>query len=64
MIGDIGDEGYLKIDNEADRETVANILFHNHYTVSTMRKKRNGKTFEYYVHYEIKSMEIKEDEVK
>lgn len=39
----------LKIGNEADRVTVASILFKNGYTVSTARMKRNGKTYEYYV---------------
>ena len=61
-IGEIGDSGYLRIDNEADRNTVATILFNNGYTVSKTRKKRNGKTFVYFVRYELKSVEIEENE--
>lgn len=63
-IGEIGDSGYLRIDNEADRNTVANILFNNGYTVSKTRKKRNGKTFVYFVHYELKSVEIEDREAE
>lgn len=61
-IGEIGDSGYLKIDNENDRNTVATILFNNGYTVSKTRKKRNGKTYIYFVRYELKSVEIEENE--
>lgn len=57
MYGEIGDNGYLKIANEADRATVANILFRNGYTVQTKRRKKNGKTYEYYVHYEMRNAE-------
>lgn len=58
MFGDIGDNGYLKIKNEEDRNIVANILFKNGYTVESKRRKRNTKTFEYFVHYEIKNSEV------
>lgn len=60
MYGEIGDIGYLKISNEADRATVANILFRNGYTVQTKRRKKNGKTYEYYVHYEMRNAETTE----
>ena len=39
----------LKIANEADRVTVASILFKNGYEVKTVRKKKNGKSYEYFV---------------
>ena len=60
MAGDIGEVGYLRIANNDDREKVASILFSNGYTVSIVRKKRNGKSYEYFVRYEIRSVEIDE----
>ena len=54
--------GYLKIGNEADRVTVAAILYKNHYSVSPVRKKKDGKTYEYYVEYETKPREIPDEE--
>lgn len=57
----LGTHGYLKIGNEADRVTVASILYKNGYSVSPVRKKKNGKTYEYYVEYEIKPTEIPEE---
>lgn len=41
----------LKIGNEADRVTVASILFKNGYEVKPIRCKKNGKTYEYFVGY-------------
>lgn len=41
----------LKIGNEADRVTVASILFKNGYEVKTVRKSKNKKSYEYYVGY-------------
>lgn len=58
MWGEIGDSGLLKIASEADRETVANILFRNGYTTSPVRRKKNGKAFEYFVKYALLSREI------
>ena len=43
--------GYLKIANEADRITVASILYKNGYAVKPVRTKKNGKTYEYYVQF-------------
>ena len=60
MAGDIGDAGYLRVENKEDREIVGNILFRNGYTVSTVRQKRNGKTYEYFVKYELRSRELSE----
>lgn len=61
-IGEVGDCGYLKIENNEDRALVANILYKNGYTLSPVRRKRNGKTYEYFVRYEIKSKDIKDYE--
>ncbi len=55
---EIGDSGYLKIANEADRATVAGVLFRNGYTVRTVRNKKNGKTYEYYVKYDKQPLDI------
>ena len=57
----IGTHGFLKIGNESDRIAVASILYKNGYSVSPARKKKNGKTFEYYVEYELKPAEIQEE---
>lgn len=54
--------GYLKIKKEEDRAAVASILFQNGYTVSTVRKKKNGKTYEYYVKYEKQALDTEETE--
>lgn len=45
--------GCLKISNEEDRRAVATILFKNGYTVHPVRCKKNGKTYEYFVKYEL-----------
>lgn len=49
---DTKDAGCLRISNEADRVTVASILFNNGYSVQKLRRKKNGKTYEYFVKYE------------
>lgn len=60
MAGEIGDCGFLKIEGADKRTMVASVLFENGYTVSTVRRKRNGKTYEYFVKYEMKSKEMEE----
>ena len=55
-MGELGDRGYLKIGNEADRVTVASILYKNGYTTRPVRRKKNGKSYEYYVRYELNSL--------
>ena len=47
----INDEGYLRIESEADRLTVASILYKNRYEVTPVRNKKNGKTYEYFLKY-------------
>ena len=42
---------YLRIANEDDRNKVAVILFENGYVVQKTRRKKNGKSFEYFVGY-------------
>ena len=54
--------GYLKIGNAEDREAVVTILARWGYAVQIMRKKRNGKSFDYYVRYEVRPVDIPEDQ--
>lgn len=46
------ESGYLRIANEQDRITVASILFNNGYEVKKVRRKKNGKSYEYFVSYQ------------
>ena len=61
MGNESGQAGALKIGNEADRVTVASILYKNRYSVSPVRKKKNGKTYEYFVAYEMRSPDVNEE---
>ena len=45
------EKGVLRISNEADRLTVASILFKNGYTIEPIRFKKNGKAYEYCISY-------------
>ena len=58
MDTNLGASGFLKIGNEADRNAIAAILYRNGYTVSPTRKKRDGKSYEYYVKYEMRPRDI------
>lgn len=62
MYGEIGDIGYLKIGNEEDRAAVAKVLYRNGYTVQPVRRKRNGKTYEYYIKYTMKNNNIESED--
>lgn len=42
---------YLKIGSEADRVTVASILYKNGYSVQTVKQKKDGRSNEYLVKY-------------
>jgi len=53
MAGEVATSGALKIGNEADRVTVASILYKNGYSVSPLRLRKNGKSYEYYVQYQM-----------
>lgn len=55
--------GYLRIAKEEDRATVATILYKNGYSVSPVRIKRNGKTYEYYVKFTKKPIDAPEQVV-
>lgn len=59
-MGDVGDKGYLRIGNEADRVAVASILYKNGYTVKPVRRKKNGRSYEYYVFYQMNSLDDEE----
>jgi hypothetical protein len=60
-MGESYSQGYLKIGSEADRVTVASILYRNGYGVTPVRKKKNGKTYEYFVKYEFVGTATQED---
>lgn len=62
-MNELNSVGYLRISNEADRATVATILFRNGYSVSPVRQKRNGKTYEYYVKFTKTALDIPEQVV-
>ena len=62
MIYDIGDTGYLKIEKGEERTQVAAILLNNGYTVSVVRRKKNGKAYEYFLKYEVQDREMPEEE--
>lgn len=49
--------GLLKIGNESDRITVASILYKNGYEVKQVRRKKNSKSYEYFVGYKPASMD-------
>lgn len=54
---------YLKISNQADRVTVASILYNNGYSVQPVRRRKNGKSFEYLVKYWIGQQDVEAVEV-
>lgn len=62
MQAEMGDVGYLRIETAEDRDAVVGILFRNGYTVSPMRRKRSGRSYEYYVKYELRNREMEEEE--
>ena len=54
---------YLKIDRKEDRDVVATILYRNGYRVEPAKKK-NKKTFEYYVKCEqVENCEFRDEQV-
>lgn len=59
-MGDVGEMGYLRVGNEADRVTLASILYKNGYTVRPVRRKKNNKSYEYYVYYQMNSLDEEE----
>ena len=61
-MGEVGEMGYLRIGNEADRVMVASVLYKNGYTVRPVRRKKNGKSYEYYLFYQLNSLDDMEGE--
>lgn len=59
-MGNVGEMGYLRVGNEADRVTLASILYKNGYTVRPVRRKKNNKSYEYYVYYQMNSLDEEE----
>lgn len=58
----LGDKGFLRIANENDRLMVASILFKNGYSIYPVRTRRDGKSFQYLIQYEIRSRDISEED--
>lgn len=58
----MSEKGYLRIGNEADRVTVASILYKNGYTVRPVRRKKNGRSYEYFLSYQLNSLDDMEGE--
>ncbi len=53
--------GYLRLANDEERQQVAAMLFKNGYTVRTVKKRRDGKSFDKYVEFELQPTDIVED---
>lgn len=57
MVENVTTSGTLKISNEADRVTIASILYKNGYAVKPFRFKKNGKSYEYCVQFSLENPE-------
>ena len=57
MKNELSTEGCIRIKNENDRSTIATILYNNGYTVQPVRRKKDGRSYEYYVRFELKPMD-------
>ena len=53
--------GYLKLGNDEERAAVASILFKNGYTVRTVKKKRDGKSYDKLVEFELRATDVLEE---
>lgn len=58
-----GQANYLRIANQADRVTVAAILYNNGYSVQPVRRRKNQKSFEYLVKYWQEPQDVEDTEV-
>lgn len=56
-MAEVGEKGCLRIGNEADRVAVASILYKNGYTVRPVRRKKNAKSYEYFLSYKLNSLD-------
>lgn len=54
---------YLRIANQADRVTVASILYANGYSIQPVRRKKNGRSYEYLVKFWIGQQDVEDVEV-
>lgn len=54
---------YLRIANQSDRVTVASILYANGYSVQPVRRKKNGRSYEYLVKFWIGQQDVDDVEV-
>ena len=54
---------YLRIANQNDRVTVASILCANGYSVQPVRRKKNGRSYEYLVKFWIGQQDVDDVEV-
>lgn len=61
---DVGARGFLRIANEADRVTVAAILYKNGYAVAPRRRKKSGSanSWEQVLEYEIRGRDMPADQ--
>lgn len=62
-MADSNQASYLKIANQADRVTVASILYANGYSVQPVRRKKNGRSHEYLVKFWIGQQDVEDVEV-
>lgn len=53
MSAELTEHGFLRIKNEADRVTVASILYKNDYSVSPIKKAKNGRTYDYFIEFSV-----------
>ena len=53
----------MRIANQADRVTAASILYANGYSVQPVRRKKNGRSYEYLVKFWIGQQDVDDVEV-
>ena len=61
---DVGARGFLRIANEADRVTVAAILYKNGYAVAPRRRKKSGSanSYDQILEYEMRAKDLPREE--
>jgi len=58
---EIGKIGFIKLPR-GDIDAVANILFKNDYACSVVRRKKDGRSYEYFLKYEYGVKEVSEED--
>jgi len=53
--------GYLRLANDDERAAVATILFRNGYTVRNVKRKKDARSYEKLVEFELQTTDIVED---